>query len=53
MQAIQDMELEDGTLTIEEILAKVPERMAVLGTPIPADQPHTIEEVERLANGYI
>lgn len=53
MQVIQDIELEDGSLNLQEILVKVPERVKNLKVDIPAEQPHTIEEVERTANGFL
>ena len=52
-QIIQDIELEDGSLELKDILQKVPERMKHLSIEIPKEQPHTIEEVERTANGFI
>lgn len=53
MEIIQEVELEDGSLDMQEILAKVPQRMRDRGVEIPADQPHTIEEVEKTAHGFL
>ena len=53
MQILQDLELEDGSRSLEELLALVPERIKDLNIEIPTEQPHTIEEVERTANGFI
>jgi len=53
MQVIQDIEMEDGSLDLKEILVKVPERIKALHTPIPESQPHTVKEVERTANGFL
>lgn len=50
---IQDIETEDGSLDLKEILTKVPERMKRFSITIPEEQPHTIEEVERTANGLL
>jgi hypothetical protein len=53
MEIIQDIESEDGSLDMKEILAKVPERLRERGLEIPEDQPHTIEEVEKTAHGLL
>jgi hypothetical protein len=50
---IQEIELEDGSLSMPEILAKIPERVKAMTTEIPKTQPHTIEEAERTANGFL
>lgn len=50
---IQDIETEDGSLDLQEILTKVPGRMKRFSITIPEEQPHTIEEVERTANGLL
>ena len=50
---IQDIETEDGSLDLREILTKVPDRMKRFSITIPEEQPHTIEEVERTANGLL
>jgi hypothetical protein len=52
-QVIQDIELEDGSLDMQEVLKKVPERMKQFTIDVPEEQPHTVEEVERLANGFL
>ena len=52
-KVIQDIETEDGALSLQEILVKVPERMKQFSIDIPEEQPHTIEEVERTANGLL
>ena len=52
-KVIQDIETEDGALDLKEILQKVPERMKQFSIEIPEEQPHSIEEVERLANGLL
>jgi len=53
MEIIQDIESEDGSLDMKEILAKVPDRLRERGLEIPEDQPHTIEEVEKTAHGLL
>jgi len=55
MQMVMEIEGENGALSLEEILEKVPERIkAIMREPeIPKDQPHTVEEVERISNGFI
>lgn len=53
MEVIQTIELENGALTLDEILQKVPSKLKDISLPIPDKQPHTIEEVERTANGFI
>jgi hypothetical protein len=53
IQVMQDLELEDGTLSIKEIFEKVPLKMKEIFTEIPEEQPHTIDEAERCANGFI
>lgn len=50
---IQDIETEDGSLDLKEILTRVPDRMKQFHIEIPSDQPHTIEELERTANGLL
>lgn len=50
---IQDIETEDGSLSLTEILQKVPDRMKQFHISIPEEQPHTVEEVERTANGLL
>ena len=52
-KVIQDIETEDGSLDLQDILKKVPERMKQFSIEIPEEQPHTVEEVERLANGLL
>ena len=53
MEIIQELELSNGALSLEDILKEVPKRMESLFVEIPTEQPHTIEEVERTANGFI
>lgn len=52
-KVIQDIETEDGSLSLQEILQKVPDRMKQFSIEIPQEQPHTVEEVERTANGLL
>lgn len=50
---VEQIEIEDGSLALDEILAKVPERMKVFETCVPEVQPETAEEIGRTINGFI
>ena len=50
-KVVQELELEDGSRSLGEILQMVPARMQVFD--IPKDQPQTPRELERTANGFL
>lgn len=52
-QLIQDIELQNGALSLDEILARVPDKFKDLSLEIPPNQPQTIEELETSCNGII
>lgn len=50
---IQAIEMENGALSLSEVLEKVPLKMKDMTIKIPEEQPHNIADVERTANGFI
>lgn len=53
LEAIEAIELSDGSLTLPEILEKVPAYMRDISLSVPTGQPKTVEETERITNGFI
>lgn len=51
--AIEQIELEDGTLTLDEVLLEVPTKMAKMAMPIPTVQNQTPGDVAKTINGFI
>jgi hypothetical protein len=50
---VEQIEFEDGSLTLQEILDKVPARMTAIQIEIPEEQPTTKEDIGRTINGFI
>lgn len=52
LEAVQDIELKDGSKDLSEILIEVAQRMSSQPA-VPKEQPQTVDEVERLINGIV
>lgn len=52
LDAVQSIELEDGSKDLSEILIEAAQRLRSQPT-VPKEQPQTVDEVERLINGII
>jgi PHP family Zn ribbon phosphoesterase len=52
LDAVQSIELEDGSKDLSEILIEAAQRLSSQPT-VPKEQPQTVDEVERLINGIL
>lgn len=53
MQVVEQLELEDGSRNLAEILQMVPGKIKDIQTEIPKDQPNNLGDLERTCNGFI
>jgi len=53
IKIIEEIELQDGSRDLGEILTIVAEKMQDTKIEVPSEQPHTVDEVERLINGFV
>ena len=53
IKIIEEIELQDGSQDLGEILTVVAAKMQDANVKVPEEQPHTVDEVERLINGFV